>query len=183
MACSVEASGHKERAPDTAGSEADTRQMPTMDANALVRFGFPKGSLQKSTENLFRRAGFQVEISERGYFPRVNDDALQLVLFRSQEISRYVEHGVLDAGICGSDWIAENRADVIEVAELKYSKSTSKPARWVLAVPENSKAYDPEDLADTIIASELVQTTKQYFADRGIAVKKVCLLAVPDTAF
>eukprot|EP00955_Chlamydomonas_euryale_P092837 364743-Chlamydomonas_euryale.AAC.36 len=106
MACSVEASGHKERAPDTAGSEADTRQMPTMDANALVRFGFPKGSLQKvtshfsswacccarilrtgavrghSTENLFRRAGFQVEISERGYFPRVNDDALQLVLFR-----------------------------------------------------------------------------------------------------
>eukprot|EP00955_Chlamydomonas_euryale_P092835 364743-Chlamydomonas_euryale.AAC.34 len=93
--------------------------------------------------------------------------------FLSQEISRYVEHGVLDAGICGSDWIAENRADVIEVAELKYSKSTSKPARWVLAVPENSKAYDPEDLADTIIASELVQTTKQYFADRGIAVKKV----------
>ncbi|EFN58990.1 hypothetical protein CHLNCDRAFT_33744 [Chlorella variabilis] len=140
---------------------------------ALVRFGFPKGSLQKSTEDLFARAGFKVKISERGYFPKCDDPQLQMVLFRSQEISRYVEDGVLDAGICGYDWIVENGADVVEVCELPYSKATSKPACWVLAVPESSPVQQPEDLAGTIVASELVNTTRRFFDERGIAVKKV----------
>ncbi|KAI8469264.1 MAG: hypothetical protein J3K34DRAFT_454221 [Monoraphidium minutum] len=142
-------------------------------AQRLVRFGFPKGSLQKSTENLFERAGFDLKISERGYFPRIDDPELQMVLFRSQEISRYVEDGVLDAGICGHDWVVENGADVVEVCELPYSKATSNPARWVLAVPEDSGVRGPEDLAGTIVASELVNTTRKFFADRNIAVKKV----------
>ncbi|PSC69814.1 ATP phosphoribosyltransferase [Micractinium conductrix] len=139
----------------------------------LVRFGFPKGSLQKSTEDLFDRAGFKVKISERGYFPSIDDQELQMVLFRSQGISRYVEDGVLDCGICRHDWVVENGADVVEVCELCYSKATSNPACWVLAVPEASPVQRPEDLAGTIVASELVNTTRKYFADRGIAVKKV----------
>ena len=95
-----------------------------------MRFGFPKGSLQKSTEELFARAGLPVKVKDRNYFPTVEDDGLSLVLFRSQEIPRYVADNVLDAGICGRDWIVENGSDVIEVAELKYSKATSNPARW-----------------------------------------------------
>lgn len=142
-------------------------------APTTVRFGFPKGSLQKSTQDLFQRAGFELKISERGYFPRIDDEQLQMVLFRSQEISRYVEDGVLDAGICGHDWVVENGADVVEVCELQYSKATSNPARWVLAVPEDSPIQKAEDLAGTIVASELVNTTRKFFSDRGIAVKKV----------
>lgn len=152
----------------------DTPKVPTqgsLDQGSVVRFGFPKGSLQKSTENLFERAGFKLKISERGYFPRIDDDELQMVLFRSQEISRYVEDGVLDAGICGRDWIVENDADVVEVCELPYSKATSNPARWVLAVPEDSEVRSVQDLAGTIVASELVNTTKKYFAQHGVSVK------------
>ncbi|KIZ04569.1 ATP phosphoribosyltransferase [Monoraphidium neglectum] len=156
-----------------AASEANGDAAAAAAAGRLVRFGFPKGSLQKSTENLFQRAGFELKISERGYFPRIDDEELQMVLFRSQEISRYVEDGVLDAGICGYDWVVENGADVVEVCELPYSKATSNPARWVLAVPEDSRVQGPEDLAGTIVASELVNTTKKFFADRNIAVKKV----------
>ncbi|KAK9814640.1 hypothetical protein WJX72_009113 [[Myrmecia] bisecta] len=154
--------------------ERPTATTSLLEAAAeLCRFGFPKGSLQKSTHDLFERAGFKVKISERGYFPSIDDEDLQLVLFRSQEISRYVEDGILDAGICGYDWIVENQADVVEVCELAYSKATSNPARWVLAVPEESHVTRPEQLAGTIVASELVGTTKRYFEERGIAVKKV----------
>jgi ATP phosphoribosyltransferase len=163
-------------APGAAATEAPPALAPLQQLNGngappLVRFGFPKGSLQKATEELFARAGYQVRISERGYFPKVNDNDLSMVLFRSQEISRYVEDGVLDAGICGHDWVVENGADVVEVCELQYSKATSNPARWVLAVPESSPVTRAEDLAGTIVASELVQTTKKFFADRGIDVK------------
>ena len=138
-----------------------------------VRFGFPKGSLQKSTEELFARAGLPVKVKDRNYFPTVEDDGLSLVLFRSQEIPRYVADNVLDAGICGRDWIVENGSDVIEVAELKYSKATSNPARWVVAVPEDSPVRTAEDLEGTLIASELVNTTQRFFLDRDIHGVKV----------
>ena len=138
-----------------------------------MRFGFPKGSLQKSTEELFARAGLPVKVKDRNYFPTVDDDGLSLVLFRSQEIPRYVADNVLDAGICGRDWIVENGSDVIEVAELKYSKATSNPARWVVAVPEDSPVRTAEDLEGTLIASELVNTTQRFFLDRDIHGVKV----------
>lgn len=157
-----------------APTAADVTANSSIGSSArLVRFGFPKGSLQKSTEELFRRAGYKLKISERGYLPDIDDQELQMVLFRSQEISRYVEDGVLDAGICGHDWVVENGADVVEVCELHYSKATSNPARWVLAVPEDSPVRRPEELAGTIVASELVNTTRRYFAERNINVKKV----------
>lgn len=136
--------------------------------SALVRFGFPKGSLQNATEQLFARAGVPVKVEERNYFPSIQDDELSLVLFRSQEISRYVADGILDAGICGADWIVENGSEVVEVAELKYSKATAKPAKWVIAVPEDSPVREVADLEGTLIASELVNTTTKFFEDRGV---------------
>lgn len=136
-----------------------------------VRFGFPKGSLQKATQDLFDRAGIPVKVKERNYFPTCTDEELKLVLFRSQEISRYVEDGVLDFGICGHDWIVENGSDVVEVAELRYSKATSNPASWVIAVPEDSPVQTLADLDGTLIASELVHTTQKFFFNRGINVK------------
>jgi len=145
--------------------------MPRLERDRPRRL--PPPSLQNATKDLFERAGFDVKISERGYFPRVDDDELACVLLRSQEVPRYVEDGVLDAGICGHDWVVETGSDVVEVCELQYSKNTAKPARWVLAVPVDSFVTSPADLAGTIIASELVETTRRYFADRGIAVKKV----------
>lgn len=137
-----------------------------------VAFGFPKGSLQQATEDLFARAGFSVKFSSsRSYFPSIDDDMLKLVLFRSQEISRYVEDGILDAGICGHDWIIENGSDIVEVCELKYSKATSNPASWVIAVPEESDVKTLQDLDGKIVASELVETTKKYFEQHGVNVK------------
>jgi len=141
--------------------------------DALLRIGLPKGSLQDSTVDLFDRAGYKINISSRSYFPTIDDPDMQPILFRAQEISRYVEDGVLDIGITGHDWIAENESDVHEVCELTYSKATSKPARWVLAVPEESPIEKPEQLAGGIISTELVNTTRRYFASRGIKVKKV----------
>ena len=130
-------------------------------------------SRQKSTEELFARAGLPVKVKDRNYFPTVEDDGLSLVLFRSQEILATVADGVLDAGICGRDWIVENGSDVVEVAELKYSKATSNPARWVVAVPEDSPVETAADLEGTLIASELVHTTERFFLDRGIQGVKV----------
>ena len=141
--------------------------------SALVRFGFPKGSLQNATEQLFARAGVPVKVKDRNYFPTIEDDDLSLVLFRSQEISRYVADGVLDAGICGADWIVENGSDVFEVCELKYSKATANPACWVIAVPEDSPVRSVQDLEGTLIASELVNTTAKFFENRGVRGVKV----------
>ena len=138
-----------------------------------LRIGLPKGSLQESTINLFQRAGYKIRTQNRSYFPSIDDPGFELVMFRAQEMSRYVEDGVIDIGITGYDWIVENRSDVHEVCELSYSKSTSQPARWVLAVPEESSISKPQDLADGIIATELVNTTTKYFADLGVPVKKV----------
>jgi ATP phosphoribosyltransferase len=137
----------------------------------ILKLGIPAGSLQKATIELFGKAGFNIVDSERGYSPIIDDEQIQLIMLRAQEISRYVEDGALDAGITGYDWITENGSDVVEVCELAYSKATRNAARWVLAVPNESKTTKPEDLEDCIIATELVNTTKKYFADKNINVK------------
>lgn len=147
--------------------------MNTKLHDALLRIGIPKGSLQNATIDLFDRAGYNITIPSRSYFPRIDDPELAAIMFRAQEISRYVEDGVIDLGITGHDWIVENDSDVHEVCELRYSRATSNPATWVLAVPEESDTHKPEDLAGGIIATELVGTTRRYFKDRGIDVKKV----------
>lgn len=146
-----------------------------MNANPdkLLRIGLPKGSLQNATIDLFARAGYHVRVPDRSYFPSIDDPDLEMVMFRAQEMSRYVDDGVIDLGITGVDWVVENDSDIHEVCELAYSKATSNPARWVLAVPEESDVQKPEDLADGIISTELVNTTRRYFADRNIPVRKV----------
>jgi len=144
----------------------------TIDPSVL-RIGVPKGSLETSTLDLLHRAGYEIDVSERSYFPAINDPTIQLIMFRAQEMSRYVEDGVMDIGITGHDWVVENGSSVHEVCELAYSKATRKPARWVLAVPEESEVTQPEQLAGAIIATELVNTTRAYFAARKIKVKKV----------
>ena len=136
-----------------------------------VKIGIPKGSLQQSTIDLFRRAGFDIQVSSRSYFPTIDDAELSAIMFRAQEMSRYVEDGVVDAGLTGKDWIRENGSDVVEVCELTYSKATALPARWVLAVPNESPVQKPEDLAGAIIATELVNVTKDYFAAKQLDVK------------
>ena len=146
--------------------------------SALVKFALPSGSLQDATVDLFARASFDIRFTSRDYFPEVDDPDLGLISFRAQEVSRYVEAGVADAGITGRDWIVENgnagafdvrpSDKVVQVAELKYSKATSRPARWVLAVPEDSPINSAEDCEGLTIATELPETTKQYFAERGI---------------
>ncbi len=133
--------------------------------------GIPAGSLQKATIELFDKAGFHILDSERSYLPCIDDQQISLTMLRAQEMSKYVADGVLDAGITGYDWIMENGSDVIDVCELAYSKSSSNPARWVLAVSDESKVTKPEDLAGGIIATELVNVTKKYFADKNIDVK------------
>jgi ATP phosphoribosyltransferase len=136
----------------------------------IVKIGIPAGSLQKATIELFGKAGFHILDSERSYLPRIDDEQIQPIILRAQEVSRYVEDGVLDAGITGYDWIMENESDVVEVAELAYSKTTGQPARWVLAVSDESKVKKPEDLKGGIIATELVNVTRKYFADKNIKV-------------
>jgi ATP phosphoribosyltransferase len=137
----------------------------------ILRLGIPKGSLESATVDLFARAGWRISINDRSYFPTIDDPTIEVVLFRAQEMSRYVEENVVDVGLTGSDWIRENNSDVHEVAELVYSKATSRPAKWVLAVPQESAVQKPEDLADGVIATELVRVTRQYFEDRKIPVK------------
>ncbi len=137
----------------------------------LVKLGIPSGSLQNATIELFSKAGFDITGAQRSFLPRIDDEQINLIMLRAQEMSRYVEDGVLDAGITGYDWILENGSDVVEVCELAYSKATAKPARWVLAVPNESKISKPEDLQGGIIATELVNVTKKYFSDKGIDVK------------
>lgn len=133
--------------------------------------GIPKGSLQDSTLDLFARAGYEIILSPRSYFPSIDDEQISVILFRAQEISRYVADGVLDAGLTGYDWVLENGSDVVEITELVYSKQRTVPARWVLAVPQESSVQKPEDLAGGIVATELVNATRKYFADRNLEVK------------
>jgi ATP phosphoribosyltransferase len=140
-------------------------------AEKILKLGIPAGSLQKATIELFNKAGFHISETERGYAPRIDDEQIQPIYLRAQELSRYVAEGVLDAGITGYDWITENGSDVVQVAELAYSKTSNKPTRWVLAVPNESKVKKPEDLRGALIATELVNVTKKYFADKNIDVK------------
>lgn len=136
-----------------------------------LKLGIPTGSLQKATIELFRKAGFNILDSERSYSPRIDDEQIEPICLRAQEIGRYIADGALDAGITGYDWIMECDCDVVQVAELAYSKATSKPAKWVLAVPNESKVTKPQQLKGGIIATELVNVTKKYFADKKIDVK------------
>ncbi len=136
-----------------------------------VKLGIPKGSLEIPTIALFKRAGWEIEVNGRSYFPEINDDTIECAICRAQEMSRYVENGTLDAGITGKDWIAENGSKVHVVADLVYSKVTGRPARWVLAVPYDSTMKTLEDLRGKTIATELVSFTKHYFADHGVDVK------------
>jgi len=136
----------------------------------VLKLGIPKGSLQNATFDLLERAGFNVSGFERSYFPQIDDDEINLIMLRAQEMSRYVQSGVLDAGFTGYDWIVENDSHVHEVCELLYSKATSNPARWVLAVPGESTVQQPEDLAGGIVATELVNATKKYFTQKNVNV-------------
>ncbi|MGN6504204.1 MAG: ATP phosphoribosyltransferase [Tepidisphaeraceae bacterium] len=135
-----------------------------------LRIGLPSGSMQSSTVDLFGRAGYKVSIDSRSVFPRIDDDNISAVLFRAQEISRYVTDGIIDCGLTGYDWVVENgnENDVVEIVELTYSRATSNPARWVLAVPEESPIREAKDFAGKVIATELVNVTRKYFADRGV---------------
>src|SRR5258707_10039623 len=137
-----------------------------------LRLGLPSGSMQNSTVELFARAGYKVSIQERSVFPRIDDEKIAAVLFRAQEISRYVVDGIVDCGLTGHDWIVENgnEADVVEICELTYSRASAQPAKWVLAVPDESPVQKPEDLSGGVIATELVNVTRKYFAERGIPV-------------
>ena len=133
-----------------------------------LRFGLPKGSLQEATIEKMAKAGFNISVSSRSYIPYVDDEELEIRLIRAQEISRYVEHGYLDCGITGYDWVQENNSDVHEVGEFLFSKATRLPARWVLAVPEESPIRTVKDLAGKRIATEVVNLTKKYLDKNGV---------------
>jgi ATP phosphoribosyltransferase len=137
-----------------------------------LRLGLPSGSLQQSTIDLFARAGYRINIPARSAYPAIDDEKLSAVFFRAQEISRYVVDNIIDCGLTGYDYVVENgnEQDVVEVCELTYSRATANPYRWVLAVPEESPIQKPEDLNGKIIATELVNTTRRWFAARNINV-------------
>lgn len=136
-----------------------------------LKLGIPKGSLQDATIALFERAGWRIFANGRSYFPTIDDAEIECMLVRAQEMARYVEHGALDAGLTGNDWVLENDSDVERVTSLTYSKQSRTPVKWVLAVPEDSPYQRLEDLAGKIIATELVEFTKRYFASKHIPVK------------
>ncbi|HYH04951.1 MAG TPA: ATP phosphoribosyltransferase [Bacillota bacterium] len=134
----------------------------------LLKLGLPKGSLQESTFRLFKKAGFNITARERSYYPSIDDPELEGMLIRAQEMSRYVEEGVIDVGITGNDWILDNHSDVLAVADLVYSKQTLTPCRWVLAVPNDSPFQTAADLHGKRIATELVHVTEDYFQRHGV---------------
>ena len=136
-----------------------------------LKLGIPKGSLENATIDLFRRAGFQIATSSRSYFPTIDDPEIECMLIRAQEMARYVEDGILDAGLTGRDWIQENEADVVPVADLIYAKQSFGKVRWVLAVPESSPFRTVHDLGGKIVATELVATTKRYLEKHGVKAK------------
>ena len=139
-----------------------------MPSKNLLRLGFPKGSLQEATLQKFAKAGFNIQVSSRSYVPYVDDAELEIRMIRAQEISRYVEHGYLDCGITGHDWVVENGSKVHEVGEFLFSKATRQAARWVLAVPENSPIKSVKDLEGKRIATEVVNLTKKYLKKNGV---------------
>ena len=136
----------------------------------VLNFGIPKGSLEDATVGLFKKAGWQISISSRSYFPVIDDAEMNCKLIRPQEMARYVERQTIDAGIAGRDWVRENESDVVEICEMVYSKVSRRPARWVLVVNGDSNVQKPEDLRGATISTELVGFTKRYFAERNIPV-------------
>lgn len=136
-----------------------------------LKFGIPKGSLENATIDLFRRAGFNITTSSRSYFPAIDDPDIECMLIRAQEMARYVEDGVLDAGLTGRDWVMENEANVETVADLIYAKQSFGKVRWVLAAPESSPFRSVQDLHGKIIATELVNTTERYLAAKNVRAK------------
>ena len=134
----------------------------------ILKLGIPKGSLEEATVNLFAKAGYSIKIKSRSYFPSIDDNEIECMLIRAQEIARYVENGVLDAGLTGKDWVQENRADVVEIADLVYSKTSSQPVRWVLAVPNESPIQSVKDLQGKRIATEAVNMTVDYLKKHGV---------------
>jgi len=145
-----------------------TEKLPT----STLRIGLPSGSLQNATVELFAKAGFRVRIADRSVFPTFDDPQISSVLFRAQEISRYVCDDIVDCGLTGWDWIVENgnEKEIVEICELEYSRASANPAKWVLAVPEESAIRAVEDLNGAIIATELVNTTRRYFEQKGVKV-------------
>jgi ATP phosphoribosyltransferase len=137
----------------------------------MLKLGIPKGSLENATIDLFRRAGFAITTSSRSYFPGIDDPEIECMLIRAQEMARYVEDGILDAGLTGRDWIEEGESDVMAVADLIYAKQSFGKVRWVLAVPEASVFQTVKDLEGKIIATELVATTRRYLATHGVKAK------------
>ncbi len=136
-----------------------------------LKLGIPKGSLQNSTISLFEKSGWKINVNGRSYFPDINDDSIEVTICRAQEMSRYVESGTIDAGLTGLDWTKENESDVVVVDDLIYSKVSQNPARWVLAVPNNSDIKELKDLEGKKISTELVNFTKKYFEERNINVQ------------
>jgi ATP phosphoribosyltransferase len=139
--------------------------------SAKLRLGIPKGSLQDATIALFGRAGWNIYSNGRSYFPTIDDDEIECMLIRAQEMARYVNHGVLDAGLTGIDWVVESGLDVVSATSLTYAKQSNRKVRWVLAVPEDSSYNCAEDLSGLTIATELVEVTKRYFAEKNVPVK------------
>ena len=136
-----------------------------------LKLGIPKGSLETATVDLFRRAGFQITIGSRSYFPAIDDPEIECMLIRAQEMARYVQDGILDAGLTGRDWVEENEADVVRVADLIYAKQSFGKVRWVLAVPESSPFQSVKDLNGKVIATELVAATRRYLERNGVTAK------------
>jgi len=136
-----------------------------------LKLGLPKGSLQEASLQLFRRAGYEITVNPRSYFPAIDDDEIECMLIRAQEMARYVEDGILDAGLTGRDWILENEAKVVEIADLIYAKQTFGTVRWVLAAPEKSPFQSVKDLEGKVIATELVGVTRRYLAENGVKAK------------
>ncbi len=137
-------------------------------ADNILKLGIPAGSLQEATGELFRKAGYNIKFSSRSYYPEIDDDEIECLLIRAQEMARYVEQGVLDAGITGYDWVLENNADVHEVCELMFSKVSRRPVRWVLCVPDDSPVRSVKDLQGKRIATEVVGLTKSFLARHGV---------------
>ncbi len=140
----------------------------SVDSGQSLKLGIPAGSLQEATVDLFRRSGYRISIQPRNYFPDIDDDDIECMLLRAQEMARYVEMGVLDAGLTGHDWIEETGADVVEVAELRFSKVSRRPVRWVLCVPEDSPIKSVKDLEGKRIATEAVGLTRRYLKKNGV---------------
>src|SRR5262245_39143153 len=142
-----------------------------MSQSRILKLGLPAGSLQEATAELFRKAGFDIKFASRSYYPTIDDREIQCTLIRSQEMPRYVENGSLDCGLTGHDWIQENQAKVIELAELIYSKVSRGPVQWVLAVTNESSIQSPKDLEGKRIATELVEYTRRWLKGHGVNAK------------